>query len=211
MSVEYIDVDGGYDASTRALIEECRAALAEELSAWDIDPPLHHVKQAHDKCVAWLAASPQEAQPAQSLSMQMQQMCSDWGTYWRASDAHGVDLTQDQALELLRFALGVEVEIKTAAQPPQEAQPAEPKLELGDKFMEILRAIHGDMPDAFADSARLAFVDALKEASEPVEAQPVPEPLSDEQIKKLYSDWVVSIGGARAVERLVIERMRGKA
>ena len=40
----------------RSLIEECRSALAEELSAWDIDPPLHHVKQAHDKCVAWLAA-----------------------------------------------------------------------------------------------------------------------------------------------------------
>jgi hypothetical protein len=39
----------------RELIEECRAALAEELAAWDIDPPLHHVKQAHDKCVAWLA------------------------------------------------------------------------------------------------------------------------------------------------------------
>lgn len=42
----------------RALIEECRAALAEELSAWDIDPPLHHVKQAHDKCVAWLSGGP---------------------------------------------------------------------------------------------------------------------------------------------------------
>lgn len=41
---------------TRTLIEECRRALSEELSAWDLDPPLHHVKQAHDKCVAWLAA-----------------------------------------------------------------------------------------------------------------------------------------------------------
>ncbi len=57
------------------------------------------------------------AQPGQSLTMQMQQMCSDWGAYWRAPDAHGVDLTQEQALELLRFALGVEVEIK--AQPPK--------------------------------------------------------------------------------------------
>jgi hypothetical protein len=42
----------------RELIEECRAALAEELAAWDIDPPLHHVKQAHDRCVAWLAENP---------------------------------------------------------------------------------------------------------------------------------------------------------
>ena len=39
-----------------ALIEECRDALAEELSAWDIEPPLHHVKQAHDRCVEWLAS-----------------------------------------------------------------------------------------------------------------------------------------------------------
>jgi hypothetical protein len=44
--------------SAREVIEECRAALAEELAAWDIDPPLHHVKQAHDKCVAWLAENP---------------------------------------------------------------------------------------------------------------------------------------------------------
>lgn len=44
--------------TARDLIEECRAALSEELAAWDIDPPLHHVKQAHDKCVAWLASAP---------------------------------------------------------------------------------------------------------------------------------------------------------
>lgn len=39
----------------KTLIAECRAALAEELSAWDIDPPLHHVWQAHDRRVEWLA------------------------------------------------------------------------------------------------------------------------------------------------------------
>lgn len=37
-----------------ALIEQCRAALAEELAAWDIDPPLRHVKDAHDACVVRL-------------------------------------------------------------------------------------------------------------------------------------------------------------
>lgn len=41
-----------------AVIEMCRSALAEELSAWDIDPPLHHVKQAHDACVEWLTHPP---------------------------------------------------------------------------------------------------------------------------------------------------------
>lgn len=45
------------DASrAKSIIRECQAALAEELSAWDIDPPLHHVKQAHDRCAAWLGA-----------------------------------------------------------------------------------------------------------------------------------------------------------
>lgn len=48
-------------AQTLALVEECRAALSEELRAWDIDPPLHHVKQAHDKCVLWLDAAKAEA------------------------------------------------------------------------------------------------------------------------------------------------------
>jgi len=52
------------------------------------------------------------------------------------------------------------------------AQPAV-KGELGDRFMEILRAIHGDVPDSFADSARLAFVHAMKEAQPAVQGEPV--------------------------------------
>jgi hypothetical protein len=48
------------------------------------------------------------------LAQRLQQQCVDWGTYWRASDAHGVELTLEQALELLRTALGVEVDIKPA-------------------------------------------------------------------------------------------------
>ena len=39
----------------RELVEKCRAALAEEMAQWDIDPPIAHVKEAHDACVAWLA------------------------------------------------------------------------------------------------------------------------------------------------------------
>jgi hypothetical protein len=31
-------------------LEKSQAALAEELSAWDIDPPLHHVQESHDLC-----------------------------------------------------------------------------------------------------------------------------------------------------------------
>lgn len=69
-------------------------------------------------------ASPPPAQPAtdadNKLGQHLQQRCVDWGAYWRASDAHGVNLTLGQALELLRTALGVEVEIADAAQPKRE-------------------------------------------------------------------------------------------
>lgn len=51
--------------------------------------------------------------------------------------------------------------------------PATPRIELGDRFMEILRAIHSEVPDTFADSARLAFVHALKERA-PASAADVP-------------------------------------
>ena len=40
------------------MIAQCHDALAEELAAWDIDPPLHHVAAAHAACVAWLASPP---------------------------------------------------------------------------------------------------------------------------------------------------------
>ena len=41
----------------RPLITECRKALAEELAGWDLDPPLAHVKQAHDSCDDWLRSN----------------------------------------------------------------------------------------------------------------------------------------------------------
>jgi len=50
-----------------------------------------------------------------TLTQRLQQQCVEWGAYWRAPDAHGVELTPEQALELLRTALGVEVEIKPPA------------------------------------------------------------------------------------------------
>ena len=37
------------------VVRLCLSALAEELGAWDIDPPIHHVKEAHDACAEWLA------------------------------------------------------------------------------------------------------------------------------------------------------------
>jgi hypothetical protein len=67
-----------------------------------------------------------------------------------------------EVIEQLRAAL---------AQPTEQAEPV--ALELGDRFMEILRCIHGDMPDNLADSARLAFVHALKESQPTEQAEPV--------------------------------------
>jgi hypothetical protein len=56
-----------------------------------------------------------------TLCKQLQRKCCDMGVYWRASDAHGVDVTPDQAAELLREALAVEVNI--SAPPQEQAEP----------------------------------------------------------------------------------------
>lgn len=49
-------------------LKRWRDAFAEELSAWDIDPPLHHVHTSHDEIEAVLSAAPAAPQPAQQLS-----------------------------------------------------------------------------------------------------------------------------------------------
>ena len=36
--------------------------------------------------------------PHDTLCQRLQQRCSDWGVYWRAADAHGVDLSHAQAV-----------------------------------------------------------------------------------------------------------------
>ena len=44
------------DGKTIALVKQCRDAFAEELGAYDIQPPIQHLHQGHADCVAWLAA-----------------------------------------------------------------------------------------------------------------------------------------------------------
>ena len=39
-----------------AAMEKCKAALAEELDAWDIDPPLHHILESHNLCAPAITA-----------------------------------------------------------------------------------------------------------------------------------------------------------
>lgn len=65
----------------------------------------------------------------EGLCVQLQQRCSDWGVYWRAPDAHGVHLSLKQAHELLRDALGVEVEIAAAPVAPALATREEGEVE----------------------------------------------------------------------------------
>ena len=93
-------------------------------------------------------ASAPSGEPADTLRQRLQQQCTDWGTYWRASDAHGVDLTHEQALELLRDALGVEVAI---AAPLPARHVGESKFE--SWFSEYRPGSSGDkqrMRDAYA-------------------------------------------------------------
>ncbi|HBG30771.1 MAG TPA: hypothetical protein DDW98_09100 [Gammaproteobacteria bacterium] len=61
-----------------------------------------------------------------AMVRQLQQRCVDWGVYWRAPDAHGVNLTHAQAVELLRDVLGVEVEIADRIEAALNADPTIP-------------------------------------------------------------------------------------
>jgi hypothetical protein len=93
---------------------------------YDADGNYHHDgyiwQDSGDAFRIWQAAlssAQQEAPEARpdTLCGRLQQQCSDWGVYWRGPDAHGVNLSHQQAVELLRDALGVEVEI-AAPLPP---------------------------------------------------------------------------------------------
>ena len=121
------------------------------------------------------------SQPEQpTLTQDLQKRCSDWGVYWRASDAHGVVLMLDQATELLQQALGVEVELTlNIAQPvPPAPEPVatchnclETKYyDLQAKYHELIHE-HEELKDFYglgvAGSHNLDFdIDKLKESHE---------------------------------------------
>lgn len=73
----------------------------------------------------YLAPQPPSADaavaPAVANREDWQQKALDHGfKYWRAPDAHGVECTAQQAVDLLRDLLGVEVDIKDAAAAPED-------------------------------------------------------------------------------------------
>lgn len=99
----------------RRVIKLCQSALAEELSAWDIDPPIHHVKEAHDACSAWLEASPQQAPQAAQPD--------PWAEYLKEGETPFERFMRERAdldalLTLYKNAL------EKAAQPVQPSEPA---------------------------------------------------------------------------------------
>jgi hypothetical protein len=100
-------------------------AIWEEL-AWSFYDHIAHGDEKHREWLmretfVWFKArkdrfaaapsGPPVAEMQPTLTERLRRKCYDWGTYWRAADAHGVVLTHAQAIELLADALGVEVEV----------------------------------------------------------------------------------------------------
>lgn len=146
-------------------------------------------------CVSWVAAPAPSASDAPSLSERLQQKCSDWGTYWRAPDAHGVNLSHEQALDLLRDVLGVEVEIAASSPAPVPATSCA-----------ICKGNDMDMPCAypserFADCPRTKRLNAAAAADRYAAPAPSQEPagwfeapygaLTEDQIKQMADRLMV--------------------
>lgn len=69
----------GYKLVPVDALTKWRDAFAEELSAWDIDPPLHHVKTSHDEITVMLAAAPEApklAKPAEQEPVAWKHDCA---------------------------------------------------------------------------------------------------------------------------------------
>ena len=61
-----ITIDKAVLEMALAALKKCDSALSEELAAWDIDPPLHHVLEASNACGPSIAAMQEAlAQPQQ--------------------------------------------------------------------------------------------------------------------------------------------------
>lgn len=133
-----------------AFMERCDQRLAAAL-----DAARAALSAANSDSVGLAAASngsPGGASTRDTLCWRLQQQCSDWGTYWRASDAHGVNLDLEQAHELLRTALGVEVEI---AAPSPDTQLLGDALSALEYHQEQTRPIHSTQ--VAIDALRLAL------------------------------------------------------
>lgn len=93
----------------------------------------------------------------------LQQKCSDWGTYWRESDAHGVNLNIGQAIEILQDALGVEVDIYTGLDAAIRERD-EARAELAGIGVQQFQGVRAQLHEANKRISRL--VGLLKDAPE---------------------------------------------
>lgn len=94
--------------------------LVPEIPTEDMLRAMRRFQISGSQWAAALAASPLATPTRPTLTERLQQKCSDWNTYWRSPDAHGVNLSVEEATELLADALGVEVDIATPK--PQERE-----------------------------------------------------------------------------------------
>ncbi|MGJ7512386.1 hypothetical protein [Variovorax sp. GT1P44] len=165
---------------------------------------------------AWHALSAQQAGTGEPLRDRLQQKCSDWGTYWRAPDAHGVELTKQQAVELLADALGVEVEIKDAtpkAAPAavSERDPFDDESALhsrSDAWFAVVGALNQACPDWMekdvaaiesAPKAIRAMGARLRALSSPPPSTDGAGKLTPAQIGKLWFEAVGEFGVGKVV------------
>ena len=154
------------DQKTIDLVTECRDALAEEMGAWDLDPPLHHVKQAHDRCVAWLAGLEQ----AEPVVMQYIALCdamrySERKDELTSPEEHAESLVS----EIERLELVAEIERLKQAEPVQVTHAMVEAAEVAHDAARDLRGRGG-----FLRSAVPAMIEAALAAQQ--QAEPVVDP-----------------------------------
>lgn len=141
-------------------------------------------------------------QMPEALRDSLQRRCVEWGVYWRAPDAHGVDLTHEQALELLRDALGVEVEIAAAPRPaPAEPQPSDAwsivRMAEAAGVTGLRGRLAGDDVE-FINHTGNAVVTAVRAALSQPAAQQERKPLTEEKIND-FVRRATGIAGGRSL------------
>ena len=113
------EIDGSGYAWSHAYLDSALPGARAALAAADAE-----LAAQPEPAVEKLYAAQSNSESAYDYCGRLQMRCCEWGVYWRASDAHGVNLSHEQALELLRDVLGVEVDI---AAPKEPASPTPPR------------------------------------------------------------------------------------
>jgi hypothetical protein len=141
--------------NARRVIGLCQKALAEELSAWDIDPPLHHVKEAHEECSAWLSTQQTQSDGMQPIDV----LTSVWNAMQNSAD--GDDLLSK--LEHMRDSI-----CRAIAAAPQQAPQAgdtaesvnETNAVLASRYFDLLKVVEAYEKHGVTCQTFRHFIDA---------------------------------------------------